>query len=104
MATSQPASKTLRRLEVAKDTKANVEREHAILEAYRDFRGALKQAEVAALDILKTAEQRLESVKAELTKAAEAVANFTADDPAGRAHLELLRDEQLRQVQNEESR
>ena len=91
-------------LDVAKDTRANIEREHAILEAYRDFRGALKQAEVAALEILKTAEQKLEGAKAELGKAAEAVAGFTANDPAGRAHLELLRDEQLRQMQNEEGR
>lgn len=91
-------------LDVAKDTKTNIEREHAILEAYRDFRGALKQSEVAALEVLKTAEGKLESSKAELTKAAESVAGFTADDLAQRAHLELLRDEELRKVQNEESR
>lgn len=91
-------------LDVAKDTKTNIEREHAILEAYRDFRGALKQSEVAALEVLKTADGKLESSKVELTKAAEAVAGFTADDLAQRAHLELLRDEELRKVQNEESR
>ena len=43
-------------LDVAKDTKANIEREHTILEAYLDFRGALKQAEVSALEVLKVAE------------------------------------------------
>ena len=37
---------------VSKDTKANIEREQTILEAYRDFRGALKHGEVAALEIL----------------------------------------------------
>jgi hypothetical protein len=74
------------------------------LEAYRDFRGALKQAEVAALEVLRTAENELESAKVELTAASEAVAGFTANDPAGRAHLELVRDEHLRRVQNEESR
>jgi hypothetical protein len=91
-------------LDVAKDTKINIEREHAILEAYRDFRGALKHGEVAALEILKTAEQKLEGFKDELAKASAAVAGFTSDDLAGRAHLELLRDEQLRRVQNEENR
>jgi regulator of sigma D len=91
-------------LDVAKDTKNNIEREHIILEAYRDFRGALKQAEVAALEVLKTAGQKLEAAKGELGKAAEAVAHFTSDDVAQRAHLELVRDEELRKVQNEESR
>ena len=60
-------------LAVAKDTKTNIEREHIILEAYRDFRGALKQAEVRALEVLKIAEGRLDEAKAELAKAAEAV-------------------------------
>ncbi|MBV8360323.1 MAG: cell surface protein [Deltaproteobacteria bacterium] len=91
-------------LDVAKDTKTNIEREQAILEAYRDFRAALKQAEVAALEILKTAESKLDAAKAELATASEAVAGFTANDPAGRARLELVRDEHLRLVQNEENR
>jgi hypothetical protein len=91
-------------LDVARDTKTNIEREQAILEAYRDFRAALKQAEVAALEILKTAESELDAAKAELATASQAVAGFTANDPAGRAHLELVRDEHLRQVQNQENR
>jgi hypothetical protein len=91
-------------LDVARDTKTNIEREQAILDAYRDFRAALKQAEIAALEILKTAEGKLEAAKAELAKASEAVAGFTANDQAGRAHLELVRDEHLRRVQNEENR
>ncbi len=91
-------------LSVARDTKANIEREHIILEAYRDFRGALKQAEVAALEVLKSAEAKLEAAKAELKTASEAVAAFTADDLAGRARLELVRDEHLRRMQNEDGR
>lgn len=46
-------------IEVSKDTKNNIEREHTILEAYQDFRGALKQAEVSALEVLKVAETKL---------------------------------------------
>ena len=91
-------------LDVAKDTKTNIEREHTILEAYRDFRGALKQAEVAALEIFKVATERLNREQTELSKASDGVAAFTADDPAGRAHLEMVRDEHLRRMQNEENR
>ena len=44
-------------LEVTRSTTDQIERENAILEAYRDFRGALKQAEVLALDVLKIADR-----------------------------------------------
>jgi hypothetical protein len=91
-------------LAVAKDTKSNIEREHIILEAYRDFRGALKQAEVAALEVLRSAEGKLDEAKATLAKASDAVAGFAGQDPAERAKLELVRDEHLRVMQNEDSR
>jgi len=91
-------------LDVAKATKENIQREHLILDAYRDFRGALKQGEVSALEILKLAEGKLEAAKAELGKASEAVATFSGTDPADRAKLELVRDEYLRRMQNEDSR
>mgnify|MGYP001287855996 CR=1 FL=1 len=92
-------------LEVSRDTKANIERERTILEAYRDFRGALKHGEVAALEILEAAEAQLEAAKAGLTKAADAVTAIPPEgDVAERAKAELLRDEHLRRVQNEESR
>lgn len=91
-------------VEVARDTKTNIEREQVILEAYRDFRGALKQAEVAALEVLKAAEAKLSAAKDELGKASEAVAGYAGSEPAERAHLELVRDEKLRAMQNEEGR
>lgn len=91
-------------LAVAKDTKANIEREHVILEAYRDFRGALKQAEVAGLEILGAAEKKLEAAKVELAKASEAVTAYAGSVAAERAHLELVRDEVLRKLQTEEGR
>lgn len=91
-------------LEVSRDNKQNIEREHIILEAYRDFRGALKQAEVAALEVLKKAERQLDSAKAELTKASDAVSGFKGEDISERAKLELSRDEYLRKLQNEENR
>jgi hypothetical protein len=91
-------------LEVASATKENIQREHLILDAYRDFRGALKQGEVSALEILKLAEGRLDDAKAALNKASEAVATFAGTEPAERAKLELVRDEYLRRMQEEDSR
>ena len=89
---------------VAKDTKANIEREHTILEAYMDFRGALKQAEVSALEVLKVAEGRVDKAKAELATAGEAVTSHAGTDLAERAKLELFRDEKLRAMQAEDGR
>jgi hypothetical protein len=91
-------------LSVTKETKNQIEREHAILEAYRDFRGALKQSEVLALEVLKTAEGKLEEAKKKLNAASSAVSGFAGTEPAERAKLELIRDEVLRQTQDEDKR
>jgi hypothetical protein len=91
-------------LEVAKDTKEQFEREHVILEAYRDFRGALKEAEVMALEVLKTATGKLDAARAEVDAASKTVETATTTDAAERARLELARDEKLRALQNEERR
>lgn len=91
-------------LAVTADTKDQIDREHTILEAYRDFRGALKQAEVMALEVLQTAERRLEEKKNILTAASAAVSGYAGTVPADRARLEMDRDEKLRDMQNEEGR
>lgn len=91
-------------LTVTSDTKDQIDREHSILEAYRDFRGALKQSEVMALEVLEIAEKRLAEKKDALQKAADELAAFAGDTPADRARLELARDERLREMQNEEKR
>lgn len=91
-------------LDVARDTKNNITKEHTILEAYQDFRGALKQGEVSALEVLKLAEEKLEAAKNELAAATEVVTAYTGTEAAERARLELLRDEQLRLMQNEDGR
>ena len=91
-------------LDVSKETKNQVDREHIILEAYRDFRGALKQAEVMALELLEMATKHLDEKKAALSAASDALANFTDGTPADRARLEMDRDEKLRGLQNEERR
>jgi hypothetical protein len=91
-------------ISVSKDTKDQVDREHTILEAYRDFRGALKQAEVMALELLDVAAGHLNEKKAALQAAADVLSAFSAGTPADRAKLELARDEKLRDLQNEERR
>ena len=50
-------------LDVTKETKNQIEREAKILDAYRDYRGALKHAEVMALEVLKKADEKLQSVR-----------------------------------------
>lgn len=91
-------------LDVAGETRNQVERETRILEAYRDFRGALKQSEVLALEVLKTAEAKLEAAKEALKAAVDKVTSYAGDDAATRAGLELDRDETLRALQREEKR
>jgi len=91
-------------LEVTSSTREQIEREQIILDSYRDFRGALKQAEVLALEVLREAEKKLDVAKQALAKASDAVANFKGTEPAERARLELVRDEHLRRTQDEEKR
>ena len=79
-------------------------REAKILDAYHDYRGALKHSEVMALEVLKKAEARLEAAKKSLGEASQKVAGFSGTDPADRAKLELARDEELRNTQEEEKR
>jgi hypothetical protein len=91
-------------LNVTKETKNQIEREARILDAYRDYRGALKHAEVMSLEILKQAEAKLEAARKLLQAATEKVGSFSGTEPAERAKLELARDEQLRLTQDEEKR
>jgi hypothetical protein len=91
-------------LEVSRDTKANIERERAILEAYRDFRGAMKSAEVMSFDLLKKAESKLADAKAKVESAGHAVEAAATAEPAVRATAELARDEAVRVLQAEEGR
>ena len=91
-------------LEVAEDSGDQIEREHLILNAYQDFRGALKESEILALDVLKTAETHWEKAKDQVTDAAAAVDAFQGDDLVARARLELARDEKVRELQADEDR
>ncbi len=91
-------------LEVTASTNDQIQREQKILNAYMDFRGALKQSEVLALEVLKTAQGKLDAAKTELAAAMQAVEANTSQEPADRARLELARDEKVRALQLEEKR
>jgi hypothetical protein len=91
-------------LEVTDSTNDQILREQRILDAYQDFRGALKQSEVMALEVLKIAEGRLEAARGEVDKAMQEIEAFTGDDAAARARLEMARDERVRALQDVEKR
>lgn len=91
-------------LEVQDESANQIEREQTILEAYLDFRGAMKQSEVMALEVLKTAAGELEKARGLVNEAVARVAGYIGDDPAERAKLELARDEKLRLLQAEDKR
>ena len=91
-------------LEVTAATADQIAREQQILEAYQDFRGALKQSEVLGLEVLKTAQARLDACKVAVQDAMTVLEANASQEPAERARLELARDEQVRALQLEEKR
>jgi hypothetical protein len=91
-------------MEVSADTKDQMERENQILESYRDFRGALKESQVMAFQVLKKAETQIEVAKTRLEEATKALESNTSEDRATIARLELTRDERLRDLQAEDKR
>ncbi|NLC70380.1 MAG: cell surface protein [Desulfuromonadaceae bacterium] len=91
-------------LDVAGDTKDQIEREIKILESYRDFRSALKEAQVMAYNILKKAEAALAGAKERLEAASAELAAFSGDDQEALAKLELARDQRLRELQEMDKR
>ncbi len=91
-------------LDVTSSTQDQIMREQRILEAYRDYRGALKESEILALEVLKTGEGKLDVAKAAVHEAMAQVEAFQGDDAADRARLEMTRDERVRDLQNAEKR
>jgi hypothetical protein len=91
-------------LDVTADTKDQIEREEKILKSYMDFRGALKEAQVTAFQLLKKAEAALSACKDRLEAANQALTSSTGGDREQIARLELSRDERLRELQDEDKR
>ena len=91
-------------LKVTDVTLDQVQREGRILTAYHDFRGALKESEILALEVLKAAEAELAAAKQAVGDALNRVEAASGDDLTARARLELARDEKVRALQTAESR
>jgi hypothetical protein len=91
-------------LDVAEDTEDQISRENKILESYRDFRGALKEAQVMAFQLLKKSEAAVDSAKGRLEEASKALETTTTEDREQIARLELNRDQRLRELQDEDKR
>ena len=91
-------------LDVTAATQDQIQREQKILEAYQDFRGALKQSEVMSHEVLEKAEASLDAAKEAVNAAMKTVEGFQGEDVVERARLEMARDEAVRALQNEEKR
>ncbi|WP_017477620.1 hypothetical protein [Pseudomonas sp. PAMC 26793] len=91
-------------LQVCKSANDQISRETVILEAYLDFRMAMKAAEVDAQQVLALAGQVLEQRTQALNEANAQVTAAEALAPAERAALELRRDEAVRALQDEDKR
>jgi hypothetical protein len=91
-------------LQVCKSANDQISRENVILEAYMDFRMAMKAAEVDAQHVLALAGDALAQRSQAVSDASAEVAAADGLEPARRAALELQRDEAVRALQNEDKR
>lgn len=88
--------------DVAKDTKEALKSEDMIMEAYIDFRFALKEAEVLARELLDQHAPTLEAAKEGLSTAQDALDNYAGEDEGGKSQLELQRDEARHRFEQED--
>ena len=79
--------------DVSKDTKEQLRRESAIMDAYIDFRFALKQAEVLAGELVDKEIPILDAARQKLMEAQKTVDGATATGTTDKSKLELARDE-----------
>ena len=91
-------------LDVTASAQDQIQRERIILEAYQDFRGALKESEVLAFEVLKKAEAEVEAARQLVAERNRTVEAYAGDDMAERARLELARDEAVRALQDSDAR
>ena len=91
-------------LQVCKSANDQISRENVILEAYMDFRMAMKAAEVDAQHVLALAGDALAQRTQAVSDASAQAAAAEGLEPARRSALELQRDEAVRALQNEDKR
>jgi uncharacterized protein YfcZ (UPF0381/DUF406 family) len=89
-------------LDVSKDTADQLAKEQSILEAYMDYRCALKEAEINAAQLFKIQEVVLEKSKTHLVEKVAAVT--TTEEPEAKLKAQLARDEAQRAFEKEDRR
>jgi hypothetical protein len=87
---------------VSKDTKDQLNREDAIMDAYIDFRFALKEAEIIGCELYEKQKPALEKAKQTLAAAQTAIDQLQSEDSVQRGRLELARDEAREAFQRED--
>ncbi|MGR6737359.1 merozoite surface protein 3b [Pseudomonas chlororaphis] len=90
-------------LAVAKSANEQIQLETLILEAYQDYRLAMKSAEVDACEVQKVAQAQLDAGRKTLADAGTAL-EVAELEAAERVKLELARDVALRNLQDEDKR
>ncbi|MBI2575442.1 cell surface protein [Candidatus Woesearchaeota archaeon] len=89
---------------VSEDTRKQLERESEILDAYADFRFALKNAGIMSLEVLQAQEGLLVRAKGAYSDKEAALAAYSGADEAEKARMQLARDEAARAFQEEDRR
>ena len=87
---------------VSKDTKEQLENEEAIMNAYIDFRFALKEAEILSQEVLKKQTEILDTARTEFVEAIDIVEAYKERDSAEKSRLELKRDESRRLFEDQD--
>ena len=88
--------------DVSKDTRDQLDREDAIMDAYIDFRFALKEAEVMATELYEKQKPMLDAATKALADAQTAIDSFQGEEAAQRGRMELARDEARQKYQEED--
>lgn len=90
--------------EVSKDTKEQLTREDDIMDAYIDFRFALKDAEINSREVLETQKGHLETAKKAFEEAVENSKKSGDSESAEASKLQLARDEAERKLSDEDKK
>lgn len=85
-------------MEVSNDLNEQIVREQTILSAYKDYRVAMKEGQIIALGMLKSATTKLDTLRVNVSNANDDLAKSVGDDIL-KAQLELTRDHKVREYQ-----
>ncbi len=88
--------------DVSKDTKEALTREQEIMDAYIDFRFALKEAEVLGSELYDMQVPIVEQTRVALAEAQTAIDNYREADAGAKSQLELRRDQARHEFQKQD--